>query len=123
MAKTFNVVALAIYFVVITALGSLAYRAAYWPTLFGSVIIFMVIYLRSTLSVAQSLSLYIILCLLVMISSIVSGLVQYRQSGSPFRYLFGEFLESQFWEAIYFYIPILLMCLLFVLAVKAVYQR
>lgn len=123
MLKTYDVVALAIYFIFTTALGCIAYRSAYWPILFSSILVFVIIYSRKNLNLTQSFFIFLIICLIIMLSSFVSGVYQYKNIENIHQYLLQDFLESQFWNMLYFYIPIFFMCIISVIVINALNRR
>jgi len=117
--KIFNVLIYVFYEIGITMLGIFAYRAAYWPTIIGAILVYIIVCFNNILSAKYLLTNYLILCLLIMISSIISGIFAYNKTGNPFRYIFDDFLESQFWVFLYFYAPLFMICFIVAFVLKS----
>lgn len=107
--KPYNFVLIALYAVCITALGVIDYRISYWPSLVFAILLLCFITLSSKPNIAQ-VALYCLgICAVIGVSELIVGVYN-----APTREIsIDEFIESEFWASIYFYIPIIITTLSF----------
>ncbi|HKO19178.1 MAG TPA: hypothetical protein VJU82_09865 [Acidobacteriaceae bacterium] len=108
------------YAIAVTLLNMFAYREAYLPTIIGGIIVLVVMCTRAT-KMGDILARYFALCLVIMISSLVSGVITYRGIGNPLGYITGEFAEGQFWMFVFYYAPLALICIVLAFIRKPVF--
>jgi len=98
-----------IYFIVITALSCTLNEYSYFPTLLFSILVIVLLLPQGDMRVLKYISIYVTVCSVLMTSSLLSGIYQFYTLPNLFERLFDDFVESQFWLLLYFYLPLLIM--------------
>jgi hypothetical protein len=93
-----------IYAAFAVIIGIFAAHYSYFPILIGAILTFTIVVAKE-LNGLKLVKSYGALCLIIMASQVVCGI-----AAGGYPHLFDNFLESQFWLAVYFYVPLLFIC-------------
>ena len=103
-----------VYTIAITVLSYTSCREAYWPIIVGASTAFILVASRFPAQSKPLVATFFALCLATMASQFLLGTLIYKKLS------FEDFLESQLWLLIYFYLPLLALCFITTVCVRLI---